>query len=144
MLALLGMIPGVISLISGFQSAYFDAKVRIFMARTGAERDVAVEATKAAAAADHETTARLSIIASNKVLTLILVALITPLILYEWQVVVVDIVWRRGECGDGFPVRCTDPIKGQLAEWANAIIYSVTGGGSALGVAKMWFGRTDK
>lgn len=142
-LTLLGLIPGVLNLVSGFQSAYFDAKVRIFMARTGAEKDVAVTAIQAAAQSDHETTSRLAIIASNRVLMGILLALIIPYIAWEWSAIMVDIVWLRGKCGTGFDLPCTDPIKGQLAEWGNTIIASVTGSGTALGVAKMYFNRPN-
>lgn len=141
LLTLLGMIPGVLSLVNGFQTAYFDAKVRIFMARSGAEKDVAVAALQAAAQSDHETTSRLAIIASNRVLMGILLALIIPFIAWEWSAIMVDIVWLRGKCGAGFDIPCTDPIKGQLADWGNTIIASVTGSGTALGVAKMYFSR---
>lgn len=133
-LALIGMIPGLMNLINGFQTAYFDAKVRIYMARTGAERDVAVAAVQAIALADHETTARLSIIASNKVLLTILVLLIAPVIFFEWQVILVDKLW----CGYWHLECSTDPITGQVADWANVIIASVTGSGTALGVAKVF------
>lgn len=143
-LPLIGMIPGLMNLINGFQTAYFDAKVRIFMAKTGADKETVVEILRTAAQNDHETTSRLAVIASNKILSLILVALILPYIIWAWSAIVFDIVWLKGACGEGFPVRCTDAIRGQLADWGNSVVYSVTGSATTLGVAKMWFSRQQK
>jgi hypothetical protein len=49
-LTLLGMLPGVTSLITSITSKWFDTKVQIFQAKTGTARDVAVAAISAQAA----------------------------------------------------------------------------------------------
>lgn len=143
MLALLGMIPGIGSLIEGILGKLFDMKVRLVQARVGADRDTAVELVKATAQAEHETTAKLGILASNKLLTLLVVGFATPLVIYVWKIVVVDKIigpgclWEQSLCWTAN----TDPIRGQVADWATVIIGSLFGSTTAVAVGKMWFGR---
>jgi len=114
MLALLSLIPGIGTVIQAIVAAVFDAKVKIKQAQTGADRDAVVAMLRTAEIEAHERTAALAIIASNKLLTILVIAFATPLVLYEWQVIVIDKLW----CG-AFNLNCTtDPIKGQVADWA--------------------------
>lgn len=137
MLALLSLIPGIGTVIQAVMTAIFDAKVKITQAKTGADRDAAVAMLKAAEVEAHERTAALAIIAGNKLLTILVIAFATPLVLYEWQVIVIDKLW----CG-AFNLNCTtDPIKGQVADWANVIIASIFGAPTAVTIGKMWFSR---
>lgn len=139
MLALIGLIPGAITAIQFIIGKVFDAKVAIVQARTGASRDVAIAMVQAAAQEQHETTAKLSILAGNKLLTLLVVGFATPLVIYAWQIIVIDITI----CGYGHFSFChdTDPIRGQVAEWANTIIACLFGSTTVLGVGKMYFSR---
>lgn len=132
MLALLSLIPGIGSVIQAVLGGMFDAKVKIIQAQTGADRDKAVEMLKTAQVEAHERTAALSIIASNTILTLLVVAFATPLVIFMWKVILWDIVLGLGS---------TDAIRGQVAEWANTIIISIFGTTGAITVGKMVLGR---
>jgi hypothetical protein len=134
MLAILAAIPGIGALITGLVSAIFDAKVRIKMAQTGADRDKAVEIIKLAEVEAHERTGWLAIVASNPVLTWLIVAFATPYVIFIFKVVVWDIVLGIGT---------TDPIRGQVADWANVIIPSIFGSTTAVTVGKMVLSRRE-
>ena len=136
LLTLLGMIPGLLSLIEKFQSSYFDSKVKIYQAKTGADRDVAVEALQSAEKEAHERTTALSIIASSKILTIMVVAFAFPLIAFEWWVILHDKIWCIGRhCLD------TDPITGAVGDWASTIIVSIFGSSTSMALGKMWLSR---
>lgn len=133
MLALLTALPGIGTIVQAILGAFFNAKVAIFQAKTGADRDVAVAVVQGVTKEAEASNARLAVIAGSRVLLCILIALISPLVIYIWKVVVWDIVLGWGT---------TDPIRGQVADWANTIIVSFCGTTGALGIAKMWFGRS--
>lgn len=135
MLPFLAAIPIIGNVITGVTSAVFDAKVRIVQARTGAERDKAVEIVKAAATETEQATARLGIIAGNKLLTVLVVIFSLPFAIFIWKVVVIDIVLGLGT---------TDPIKGQVAEWANTIIVCLFGAPTAVTIGKMILSRKSE
>ena len=132
MFALLRLIPGVATAIQAITTAIFNAKVQMVQARIGGDRDVAVTMVKAAAVQEHENSSKLAVMASNMVLTFMLVAFALPLIVFEWKVIVWDIVLGLGS---------TDPIRGQVAEWANTIIAFLFGSSTVVAVGKMWFSR---
>lgn len=132
MLAFLSLIPGLSTLVQSIVSAVFDAKVKITQARIGGDRDVAVKLVQAAEAQAHEDTAKLGIIANNKLLTIMLVAFAAPLIGFEWKVIVWDKMLALGS---------TDPITGQVADWGNTIIYFLFGSPTVVALGKMWFTR---
>jgi hypothetical protein len=143
MLAILGALPLIGSIITGLTSAFFNAKVDIVRAKTGADRDTAIELVKAAALKEHESTAKLGIFASNPLLTFLLIGFATPLVLFVWKIVVVDIIigpghiWYFGWAWEG----STDPIKGQVADWATTIIGCLFGSSTVLAAGKMYFSR---
>jgi hypothetical protein len=131
-LALIGLIPGLMTLINGFTTAYFNAKVQITQTRLGVDRDVAVKLIQATAQQEHENTTRLGIIAGNKFLTLLLISMALPLVAFEWKIYVWDTMLGWGE---------TAAVKGQVADWGNTIIYFLFGSPTVMGVGKMWFSR---
>ena len=137
-MAILALIPGLSSLVSGITTAYFNAKVRLVTARIGGDRDVATKLVQGAAAADHENTNRMGIMASNKWLTLMLMGFSLPFMIFVWKVVVWDIVLSPILLGH---TGMTDPIKGEVAAWATTIIGFLFGSSTTLAVGKMWFGR---
>lgn len=130
--ALLALIPGLSTLVTSITTAFFNAKVQITQAKIGGDRDVAVKLVQAAAQQDHENTARLGIIASNKLLTILLVLFAAPLVAFEWKVYVWDAMLGWGT---------TDAVKGQVADWGNTVIYFLFGAPTALALGKMWFTR---
>lgn len=132
MLAILGALPVIGNIVTAITSALFNAKVEITRARIGGNRDVAVKLVEAAAQKDHEDTTRLGIFASNKFLTLLLVAAAVPLVSYEFKVYVWDAMLGWGT---------TDPVKGQVAEWGNTVWYFLFGSPTVMGIAKIWFAR---
>jgi hypothetical protein len=127
-LALLGAIPGIGSVVTFVVGKVFDAKVSIATAKIGGDKETAVAIVKASETAEQQRVAALGVIAGSTVLTLLLVAFAAPLVIFVWKVVVWDIVLKLG---------VTDPIKGQVAEWANTIIYSVFGSGTVLATSRM-------
>lgn len=131
-LALLNAIPGISSLVSSVTNSFFNAKVQIVQAKTGADRDAAIALLKTAETEAHERTASLAIIASNYLLTILVVVFALPFAIYIWKVVVWDVVLGWGT---------TDPIRGDVASWANLIIGFIFGAPAAVGIGKMWFAR---
>ena len=140
-LTLIGLIPGLLSAWTTWQKNKFDAQVQIIQAKTGADKAAAVELAKTAAVEAHESTARLSVIAGSSVLLTIVVGLAAPLVIYEWKIIVVDIVIGPGHfllwSWDGN----TDPIRGQVADWATTIIAGVLGSTTSLALGHMYFNR---
>jgi hypothetical protein len=130
--ALLALIPGLSSLVSSITTAFFNAKVQITQAKIGGDRDVAVKLVQAAAQQEHENTTRLGIIASNKLLTILLVAMAIPIVGFEWKVIVWDKMLGWGS---------TDEVSGQVASWAQSVIYFLFGAPTVMGLGKMWFTR---
>lgn len=135
MLAVLGSIPVIGGIVQAIVGAVFDARVRITQAKVGGDRDVAVEIVKTAASEAETAKSRLGIIASNKVLTFLVVGFAIPLLIFWWKIVVYDIVLELGT---------TDPLRGQAAEWANTIIWFLFGTPTALALGKMWFERKSQ
>lgn len=132
MLSFLGALPIIGNIVTAITSSLFDAKVKITQARIGGDRDVAVELVRAAGIADQQRIAGLSVFASNKWLMVLLFAFAVPLVVFEWKVIIHDIVLGLGS---------TDPIRGQVAEWANTIVLFLFGTQTTLQLANMWFNR---
>jgi len=132
MLSLLSLIPGLSTLIQSIVTAFFNAKVQITQAKIGGDRDVAVQIVQAAVQQEHENTARLSIIAGNKLLTIMIIAFALPLLVFEYKVIIIDKVLGLGT---------TDPLTGQVADWATTIISFLFGAPTVLSLGKMWFAR---
>lgn len=131
---ILALIPGLNTLVTSITTSFFNAKVQITQAKIGGNRDVAVKLVQAAAVQDHENTTRLGIIASNKLLTFLLIAMALPLVGFEWKVIVWDKMLGWG---------ATPELSGQVASWAQSVIYFLFGAPTAVAIGKMWFGRKD-
>lgn len=118
---------------------FFDAKTAIETARYGGAKDVAVAAIQARVAG-------LGVIAGSTALTLLVFVFALPLAGYIWKVVLFDVVWGafQGCTGNHAGTDCwrfnTDPIHGQVASWANTIIYCIFGSISGLAIASRVFG----
>ncbi len=131
-MTLIGLIPGLTSLFTKFAELRYSAQVQITQAKVGGDRDVAVKLVDAAAVRERETTSRLAIIAGSRLLTLLVLSFAAPLLIFEWKVVVWDIVLGWGT---------TDAIRGQVADWANTIIAAIFGTTGAVAIGHMWFNR---
>jgi hypothetical protein len=143
MLALLGAIPIIGQMITGVMTAMFNAKVKITQAKIGGDRDVAVELVKKAQLDRHDDVTALSIFASNPLLSFLLIGFAAPLVIYIWKIIVVDKILGPGclplhsFCWKGN----TDPITGDVADWAKTIIAFLFGSGTTMALGKMWFNR---
>lgn len=134
MLAILGALPVVGTMVQFIVGKVFDAKVAITTAKVGGDRDVAVKMLTSAAQTEHESTTRLGIIAANKLLVFMLIGFAIPLMAYEWKVYIWDAMLGWGS---------TDAVRGQVADWGNSIIWFLFGAPTVMGVSKMWFGRKE-
>jgi len=104
--ALLGLIPGLSGVVQGITTAYFDQKVRLYQAKTGATRDVAV-------AAIQGTTA----VAQRWWFVAILYPLgALPCLAYLYKTIMWDVIIMGGTTE-------TDPLKGMIG-WA---FYTIIG-----------------
>lgn len=133
-LAFINMIPGISSMVTAVTAAFFNSKVQLVAARTGADVAV-VQAALTASSVEQQTRVQgLQVIASSKVLLFLVVGFALPFMIYEWQCIVYDIIWMHG-------TTATDAIKGNLADWGNTIIISLFGSGTVVTMAHMYFGR---
>lgn len=133
-LAFINMIPGISSMVTAVTAAFFNSKVQLVAARTGADVAVVQAALTAASVEQQTRVAGLQVIASSKVLLFLVVGFALPFMIYEWQCIVYDTIWMHGT------VR-TNPITGNLADWGNTIIISLFGSGTAVTMAHMFFNR---
>jgi hypothetical protein len=129
---LLGLIPGLEGLASTFLTKAFDAKVKIVQAKTGADRDVAVEIVKKAAIDSHEATERFKAIAGSWTLFLIVLMFGGPYAAFIWKGVLWDTILGLGT---------TPPLKGDLSNWGSIVITGLFGSASAITLGSMWFNR---
>jgi hypothetical protein len=102
--ALLGLIPGLSSLVAGVSKAYFDQKVRIYQAKTGATRDVAVAAIQASG----------SIATRWWFVAAIIPLWAFPFIVMDWKIVLYDVLWMNGQAS-------TPALRGTL-DWVHVTI----------------------
>lgn len=141
----LGMIPGLAGIASSITQTVFDAKVKMYQAKTGADRDAAVQALRTSEVEKHEATERLKVVAGSWVLLSIVVGFAAPLILYwaksvGYDKAICSMIWTAEEIAAAG--RCsTDALKGDLASWANTIIGSLFVSSTSTVVASMWLNR---
>lgn len=130
--ALLGALPVVGNLVTSTQKTIFDSKVRIIQAKTGADREAVVEALKTAGLESEQRKETMAIVASSKILTVMVVAFAAPLIIFVWKVIVWDKVMGLGS---------TDALHGQVGDWANQIVWFIFGAPTALSGLRMFLSR---
>lgn len=142
--AILAFFTALPSLVGGFEAftkAHYDAKVRITTAQIGGDIEKGKQLVSAANEAQHERTATLGVIAGSKILLCLVVAFAAPLVIFQWKIIVVDIVIGPGSFMGFSWAGSTDPIRGQVADWANTIIWAIFGSGTAVTTASMWFAK---
>ncbi len=138
LLSLLGAIPGIGNVITSVVSKVYDAKVQITTARIGGDTAVATELIKASAVENQSNAARMTAIATNKYLALLLVGFALVPLFYEWKVVIFDNVF----CPWWYGQACfTKAIHGDVATWMNTVVMFMFGSVSALSLGHMYFNR---
>jgi hypothetical protein len=127
---ILGFIPGFTSLIE----KWMDNKVRILMAQLDVKRDVAIAIIQSEASITEGRAKLWGAIGASQLLTWLVIVLATPVAIYEWKVVVYDVVLGWGS---------TEAIHGAVADWLNSVIYSLFGSATVLATAKAWWTTRD-
>jgi hypothetical protein len=131
----LGLIPGLSSLVTAFTNAYFNSKVRITTAQIGGDTTVATQLVKAAAQDYATNVDRLKVYASSKWLLLLIFIFALPFGILEWKVIVWDTVLGWG---------VTNPVRGEIGSWGHIIIMCLFGSGTSLAVGHLYFSNKSK
>lgn len=134
LLAFINMIPGISSMVTALTTAFFNSKVQLVAARTGADVAVVQAAMTASSVEQTARVAGLQVIAGSKVLLFLTVGFALPFMIYEWQCIVYDTIWMAG-------LTKTNPINENFAAWGNTIIISLFGSGTSVTLAHMFFNR---
>lgn len=129
---ILGMIPGLNTLVSTITTAWFNSKVQITTARIGGDTQVAKALVAASAQEYASNVDRLKVYATSKWLMLLIFGFALPWMIIEWKVIVWDTVLGWG---------VTSPVKGEIGSWGHIIIMCLFGSGTSLAVGHMYFGR---
>lgn len=135
-MAILGMIPGLGTMITALANGYFNSKVEITTAKIGGDTAVAKALIVASAQAQQSNVQRLSVIGGSWVLSFLVLGFGVPYIIWEFKVIVWDIV-----LGWGSTSSIKDP---QLSQWGGIIITCLFGSGTVLTAGHMYFNRKDQ
>lgn len=135
MWGLLTLIPKLLGVFETWTTKVYDAKVAITTAKIGGDKEVAINLVKAAVASDQARVTALQTFAGSRPLMFIVIAFALPFIIFEWKVVVWDNVLQYFTHGN------TDPIKGQVADWATTIIGFLFGAATTVALGNMYFNR---
>ncbi len=127
---LLGLVPGLLSVLQWF----YKAKADVELAKINGRTAVGSAAVNAAAQEAEGRSKTWGIIGASSLLTWLVVILATPIAVFEWKVVIYDVVLGWGT---------TDAIHGQVADWMNVIIASLFSSSTVLAVAQLWWTTKD-
>jgi hypothetical protein len=133
-LAFFQALPALMNGFTAFTSKYFDVKLKMYTARIGGDVTAAKAMLLAEVQNNQTKVGWLQAIASNPVLLFIVLGFAMPYIIFEWKCIVYDIVWMHGTTS-------TDPIKGQLADWANIILSGIFVTSAGIGAVHAWINR---
>lgn len=136
MLALLGLVPGLLNAWNNWQAKKVDAQVEMYKAKTGSDTETARNLVVAANVENATNVDRLKVVASNKWLTFLFVSMAAPLVPYIWKVIFFDKIACKWIYGD---TCTTDPIAGDVGVWCGLIIGGIFGVGVVQHVTKSWF-----
>lgn len=132
--AIAAMIPGIGNIVTSLTNSFFNAKVAMVQARTGADASVASQLVSAAALSEQTAVARLSVIAGSWVLSFLTLGFAVPYMVYAWQCIVYDKIIMHG-------LTKTDALGGDLSAWGATIIACLFGSGTVLTAGHMYFNR---
>ncbi len=134
-LAILGLIPGVMSLVQFIVGKRFDSQVSMYTARWGVTRDVAVAAIQAEATTNQAKASWIAAVASSPVLSFVVLGFSFPFIFYWNKTIVYDICLGLGS---------TPPLKYELlTQWGGVIIGGIFLTASGVGVTHAIINRRD-
>lgn len=128
------MIPGLSKIVTALSSSYFNAKVKLVQARTGADVSVATALVTAAVTDNQTSVGRLKVIAGSWVLSFLTLGFALPYMIYVWQCIVYDTVWMHG-------LTKTNPLGSDMSAWGATIIACLFGSGTVLTAGHMYFNR---
>ena len=137
-LTLIGLIPGLLSAFTAWQSKKVDAQVEMFKAKTGADERTARDLVVSANKENEVNVERLKVVSSNSWLTFLYVFMSLPVGLYIWQIVFFDKILCKWIYGN---TCTTDPITGDGGVWVGLIIGATFGVAGIQSITKSWFGR---
>lgn len=140
-LAFFQAIPAITGGINNFTNKYYDAKVKITMARVGGDVKVATQLVTGVVAEGQTRVEFLRVVSQSKFLMFIVGGFAIPWIIYEWKVVVWDNIvchWIFGVYG------FTPAIEGTVGAWAGVIIAGIFGTGGVMAIGQMFFNRKEK
>lgn len=133
-LAFFTALPSLVNGVNAFTAKYFDTKVQLYAARVGGDVAIAKAMLLAEAQANSAKVSWIAALAQNPAMMFIVIGFALPFIIFEWKCVVYDIVWMSGTTS-------TDPIKGQLADWASTILNGIFITTTGVGVAHAFINR---
>jgi hypothetical protein len=129
---ILGAIPGVGSIVTNVVGKLYDSKVAITTARIGGDSQVATQIVQAEAKVRGSFYDAMS---HSYVLMFLIAGFALPYVVWEWKVIVWDTVLGWGS---------TEPLRGQVADWATIVIPSLFGSGTIAAAASMYFSARRK
>lgn len=141
LMTLLGMIPGLSSLIQFIAGKWMDSKVAIFQARMGVTRDIAVAAIQAETLNNQAKVGWLNAVASSRFLQFIVGGFALPWIVYGNKVILWDNIIHKFFWGVyGF----TPPIGGLVGNWAEIILGGIFITSTGMGLTAALTSRIGK
>lgn len=140
-MTVLGMIPGLSTLIQFVVGKYMDSKVAMYQTRWGVTKDVAIAAINAETLNNQAKIGWLNAVASSRFLQFIVGGFAGPWIIYGWKVIAWDniihkFIWDTY----GF----TPPIGGLVGSWANIILSGIFVTSTGMGIATAVLNRTKE
>ncbi len=139
-MTILGMIPGLSSLIQFVVGKYMDSKVAIYQTRMGVTKEVAVEAIRAEITNNQTKVNWLNAVAHSRFLQFIVGGFAFPWIIYGAKVIVWDNIVHKFFYGVyGF----TPPIGGNVGSWAGVILGGIFVTSTGMGIASTVLNRKD-
>lgn len=138
-MTILGMIPGISSLVQFIAGKWMDSKVDMYRVRMGVTKEVAIEAIRAEVENNRTKVGWLNAVASSRFLQFIVGGFALPWIVYGNKVIMWDnIVHKFFWDTYGF----TPPIGGLVGTWAEIILGGIFVTSTGMGITAAVLNRT--
>lgn len=140
-MTVLGMIPGLSSLIQFVVGKYMDSKVAMYQTRWGVTKDVAIAAINEEAENNKTKVNWLNAVANSRFLQVIVGGFAGPWIIYGWKVIVWDNIVHKFFWGVyGF----TPAIGGEVGTWAGVILGGIFVTTTGMNITHALINRKEK
>lgn len=140
-MTLLGMIPGLSSLIQFVTGKWMDTKAAMYATRMGVTKEVAIEAIRAEIVNNQTKVGWLTVVSGSLFLQCIVGGFAFPLIVYMNKAYVWDNIVHKFFWGTyGF----TPPMQGLVVDWAGVIISGIFITGASAKIADSVITRINK